>query len=589
MKKRKYILASIGVLLSLICLCTSVNILGDYNQINITKTDNGTEYWGLLVGVSKIDGLPEADSLLSANELSTLDLKDLLVKSDNWNEDHIKILTGEEATTFEIMKGFRWLARNADSDDICLFYMTSMGLQMPDIFPKEEDDGFDECLVTFNTFKLGIPIPWISVLFDDQINFFLNKIKAQGICVIVESEFSGGYNDGYQNLLNHETINHNYNSITEQTYNFNENIASELQQQGRIIVSSCEESSNINVNWIFIHDIMSGLQGFADSNNDNLVSIEEAYDYARPLVIEKWEKEFLVSTRPQIFDNYNGELILTYSQLPPDNPDFQGPISGNLNAEINFTISSNDAENDRIRYYIEWGDDTEEWTDLYNSGEEISISHSWNEKGTFTIYFECVDEHGNGLYEFPMMDRTSITIIEDEIIDQKMTDRYQGQTCNWAIFSNTQYLAQSFIPQYSVLPKADLQIGLYSLLSDGDESTPIYVSIRDNLTGPDIIKVSVIPEETKPLYCPIFWKTLWLTVDFQNVEVIPGQKYYIVARYQQSGLFAVWDHAGKFYFNDPDYNGDPYLSGDAFISYDRGRNWEFHDPAHDFCFVTYGN
>ena len=587
MKNKKYTIIIMLLLVSISCFGTLGNIVGEKTHKNMYNTNNDTEYWALIVGVSKIEGIPEMDIPLKMNGQSADELKELLIKSENWKDDHIKILTGEEATTFEIMKGLRWLARNDDEDDICLFYMSSMGLQTSsDMFPRDEEDGMDECLLAYNTFKAIIPLPWIHLLYDDQINFFLNRLDAEGVCVIIESEYSGGFNDGYQALINHKILENTdvLRDITNRQYT--ENITQELKKQGRIVIATCEEYTHLNTNWILIHDIMSGLQGFADVNKDERVSIEEAFNYASPSFIEKCEREYKGSIRPQMFDNYEGELILTDVHLPPNKPFFEGPTMGYLNAENTFTILSNDPEQDRIRYYVDWGDGTEQWTDLYDSGEEISMSHIWSEKGTFTIYFECEDEYGNGLYEFPMMDRTIITIIEDEIIDQKMTDRYEGQTCNWAFLGENQALAQSFIPQKSILTKADLQIGLVSLWSV--ESNPMYVSIRENLTGKDIIITSVNTVDGGYLYMPNCFKNPWLTVDFPDTEVIPGKKYYMVARYLKSGTFSHWDHGGKFYFNDPDYHGDPYPSGDAYISYDGGRHWELHSPAHDFCFVTYG-
>jgi len=45
-----------------------------------------------------------------------------------------------------------------------------------------------------------------------------------------------------------------------------------------------------------------------------------------------------------------------------------------------------------VYYYIEWGDDEiEDWIGPYESGEEVTISHTWAEQGAFTIRAKAKD------------------------------------------------------------------------------------------------------------------------------------------------------------------------------------------------------
>ena len=46
------------------------------------------------------------------------------------------------------------------------------------------------------------------------------------------------------------------------------------------------------------------MSGFADINNDKLVTLEEAFYYAEDIV------EHYTNMDPQIFDSYPGELVL---------------------------------------------------------------------------------------------------------------------------------------------------------------------------------------------------------------------------------------------------------------------------------------
>ena len=53
---------------------------------------------------------------------------------------------------------------------------------------------------------------------------------------------------------------------------------------------------------------------------------------------------------------------------------------------------SNDPENQTIEYWINWGDETNTgWKGPYNSGEEITLSHTWSNRNTFTIQAKARD------------------------------------------------------------------------------------------------------------------------------------------------------------------------------------------------------
>ena len=59
-----------------------------------------------------------------------------------------------------------------------------------DLPPKDETDGADEFLVMYNGFN-----QWYGIIWDDLLNFFLSIIKCKGLCLIVDSCYSGGFND----------------------------------------------------------------------------------------------------------------------------------------------------------------------------------------------------------------------------------------------------------------------------------------------------------------------------------------------------------------------------------------------------------
>jgi len=79
----------------------------------------------------------------------------------------------------------------------------------------------------------------------------------------------------------------------------------------------------------------------------------------------------------------------------PSMPAITGPSSGRANKEYEFTFQSNDPEGENVYYYINWGGgQTEDWIGPYDSDEEITVSHSWDTKGTFDIKAKSKDIEG---------------------------------------------------------------------------------------------------------------------------------------------------------------------------------------------------
>ena len=95
--------------------------------------------------------------------------------------------------------------------------------------------------------------------------------------------------------------------------------------------------------------------------------------------------------------NYNlygdPSLVLTgisSDNNPPNKPIIVGPISGKIGEYYNFTFSSVDLNGDSIQFYIEWGDGNE-WTEFIESGEEITLSHIWEDNNNYIIRAKAKD------------------------------------------------------------------------------------------------------------------------------------------------------------------------------------------------------
>ena len=554
-----------------------------------SSSDDGTEYWALLVGCNEFKNKPAFE--LPGNDISAEDLRDLLIISEYWKSDHIRVLTGQNASWLNIVKGLRWLDEMDDEDDICLFYISTHG--MPgmgiDLWPKDEEDG-DEMLMTYDTYRtligdwfINFPLRthWIT---DDMLNKAIDRMDAQGVCAIINACYCEYADVPDSTILdiNRAYVCSDHNKMSAS--HWMEEFAEDISSTNRVVLMACS-LDEMSLGNVFSYSVMEGLSGFCDVNNDTICSAEEAFAYSIPRAQTFLNREFNFLQNPQMYDGYPGELGLTTRELPPNPLELIGTSIGNRNTEYTFDISSTDPEENDIRYSINWGDENEEQTTFHPSGDIVEILHSWGEEGTYNIWFDNEDESGANFHEFVFPDKISITISDECIVDQQHTTSYLEQCFNDGFITNSGWLAQSFVPSESTLSKIDLET-IISLVNS-NEIGPLHVSIRSNLTGEDLTEISTMPQQISCHMIPVIPKPLWTKYDFPDITVIPGQEYYIVCRFDTDSIGA-WLYAGMDYSHDPDYDGDSYTNGTAYYSRNRGINWYECSRIHDFCFVTYG-
>jgi hypothetical protein len=283
-------------------------IIGNHNNYINNKTETtsyqtysanaGTEYWAIIFAVGIYYNHPEKNvpSMLKAAD----DLYEVLVDSPNWQEDHIHKVKGRDATGKRLIKELLWLIRNEDSDDISLIYLTSHGGPLIGLSgkpidrpPRDEDDGVDEALAMYHGFD-----KWYAVIWDDLLNFFLSLLQSKGVCLIVDSCYSGGFND---EPMFAGTIDEDYSAES-----FTKGFTEELASQGRVVLMSCREDEESYGSY-FSELLIDGLLGQADfwGNKDGINSAEEAFLYAES---KMWEAQ-----HPTILDLYPGEYPMTYT------------------------------------------------------------------------------------------------------------------------------------------------------------------------------------------------------------------------------------------------------------------------------------
>ena len=89
------------------------------------------------------------------------------------------------------------------------------------------------------------------------------------------------------------------------------------------------------------------------------------------------------------------QLSETKSNTIPTIPQIIGTSRGKSNQTYNYTLRSIDQDQDEIYYQIQWGDGTQTtWLGPYDSGENITVNHTWTSDGTFLIKARAKDSSG---------------------------------------------------------------------------------------------------------------------------------------------------------------------------------------------------
>jgi hypothetical protein len=593
---KKVILFCIIGLLLVSGINVTATIQDKTNKIVLDKPSNdGTEYWALLVGCNVFQYAPDAS--LPGNDRATIELKNTLLVSGNWQENHIKVLTGEDATKRNILKGLKWLDDMDDDDDVCFFYLSTHGTIEKDMYPKDEYDWLDEYALPYDTY-IKLPILGIrsfrwNLLRDDEFNRRFNNLESKGIFALFDTCYSGGFNDPMAPLGLQSVLQHLYIEKIAAKHRMN-NLEETLSGTGRVIMMSCEEHA-ISQGTCFTYSVIEAMQGKCDINNDSICTGEEIFAYASNKTTawlrdyKNWEQY------PQLVDTYSGDIPITMKNLPPNESKMllDTPI-GNISQEYHNLITANDPENERIQYHIDWDDNQKEVTPLYDSAANVSISHTWTTEGTYNIWIESEDESHAMLYQFGLPYHYTVIMCGENHVDQYQTKIYQPEGFYDSMIYNadptTQCMqAQSFTPTLPTLTKVDIWVGIGSLYNVVNNITySLRLSIRSTLNGSDLTTASaVIPIQNLSYNTPPGWTTF----DFPDITVTPGNTYYIVCRqdHQDYESLSYWLYGDPDYPSYPNHDEDPYHSGQAYQSTDGGITWTLQtEYADDFCFVTYG-
>jgi len=236
----------VSIVLIVLFMSTFINqITVESNKLN----EQESEIWAIIITVGDI----------KRDNYGEKSLTDILI-SQGCTENNIKKIIEENATKQNILnEPFQWIENNEiKEDDKIIFYFSMHGNRIEDKYPYDEPDGFDECIIPYDYDNKS------NYILDEELNDKFNYIDNKNLILIFETCYSGGMIDG----------------------------ENDLSKSGRIIITSSNANESswpmyIQKRWLFPNYFFQGLNGPADLNKDNIITIEEAYKYAEIPTIKR--------------------------------------------------------------------------------------------------------------------------------------------------------------------------------------------------------------------------------------------------------------------------------------------------------------
>jgi hypothetical protein len=250
--------------------------------------------------------------------------------------------------------------------------------------------------------------------------------------------------------------------------------------------------------------------------------------------------------------------IAPSSNTPPSTPGaVQGPAQGNAGQQLTFSTSATDPNGDRVRIVMDWGDGSQNQSDLVASGTTVSLSHTWVQAGTYQVRAQAVDEKGGSS---AWTANKQVQIQPAQTQELIISDNPTGGWYLGSAYSRKRQ-AQSFQTIGSKI------VGVSIALSKvGSPTLPIQVSIRSTLTGTALASAEIQPSQVSSTD---YRYPNWVTVDFATpAQVTEGSACYLVlttSTYYSTNYYKVGYNStnpygyGMYY---PDSSGTPQSTSD---------------------------
>jgi len=146
-------------------------------------------------------------------------------------------------------------------------------------------------------------------------------------------------------------------------------------------------------------DIIRYIYNWGDGTKTNT----EFHDSGDPVTeLKKWARKGNYNVTVKARDKYGKEsdwsdtLNVNILNNAPDKPSKpSGPSNGTVGDNYTYSTYSTDPDGHQVKYGWDWDGDNvvDTWSELAQSGETISSSHIWEEKGDYQIKVKAKDEY----------------------------------------------------------------------------------------------------------------------------------------------------------------------------------------------------
>lgn len=282
------------VTLAIIAMICSIAILPAVNSLEASKTQSnsittcnsgGVEYYAVLAACASYKN-PAYN--LPIAEFKMKKLYRGLISNDNWKPENIILLVNNNpdlsnpgytggATKANIIKALEEMAGKVGKDDVFLFSWQGHGSEVHESEtsgPNDdyETDRYDEVICPWdcdrdNNGKL------VNYLTDDDLDYYFDNIKADGMMLIFESCFSGA-------LV--------ANTLGDKLF------GNDVDQLGRVVVVSTFDGSLGRASWIYGFPMTWTIGDAFDQNSllggpaaEDYITAEDAFNWARPKIFLK--------------------------------------------------------------------------------------------------------------------------------------------------------------------------------------------------------------------------------------------------------------------------------------------------------------
>ena len=229
------------------------------------RIESRRNVWAVVIGIDAYPHVPRLKYAVNDAEA----FYQLLIKENNIPRANITLLTNQQATLSRVRSTLGTLLKQkAGKDDMVIIYFAGHGATERDALSLD-GDGLEKYILTYDS---RLDDLYASALPMREITHIFHRIRSDRLVFIADSCYSGASGG--------RTV-----GISGFRANISDTFLDRLSKgKGRVILtaSSTNEVSVENddlQHGVFTYYLIEGLKGKADTDNDGLITVDEAYRY----------------------------------------------------------------------------------------------------------------------------------------------------------------------------------------------------------------------------------------------------------------------------------------------------------------------